>query len=40
MRLFQEQDIQNAIQTSQFSIVHFKQKEPHIHTPYDILISC
>lgn len=31
IRLFQEKDIQNAIKTSQFSVVHFKQKEPHIH---------
>lgn len=33
IRFFQEQDIQNAIKTSQFSVIHFKQikqKEPHI----------
>ena len=26
IRFFQEQDIQNAIKTSQFSVVHFQQK--------------
>ena len=31
LRIFQEKDIQDAIKTSQFSVVHFKQKEPHIH---------
>ena len=39
IRLFQEKDIQNAIKTSQFSVVHFKQKEPHIHVISDIAVQ-
>ncbi len=39
IRFFQEQDIKNAIQTSQFSVVHFKQKEPHIHVISDLAIQ-
>lgn len=35
IRIFQEKDIQDAIKTSQFSVVHFKQKEPHIHVISD-----
>ena len=35
IRTFQEKDIQDAIKTSQFSVVHFKQKEPHIHVISD-----
>ena len=39
IRFFQEKDIQNAIKTSQFSVVHFKQKEPHIHVISDIAVQ-
>lgn len=31
IKFFQEQDIQNVIKTSQFSVVNFKQKEPYIY---------
>ena len=39
IRLFQEKDIHDAIKTSQFSIVHFKQKESHIHVISDIAVQ-
>ncbi len=39
IRVFQEQDLQNAIKTSQFSVVHFKQKEPHIHVISELAIQ-
>ena len=39
IRFFQEQDIQNAIKTSQFSVVHFKQKEAHIHVISDLAVQ-
>lgn len=39
MRYFQEHDIQNAIKTSQFSIVHYKQKEAHIHVISDLAVK-
>ena len=35
IRGFRERDIENAIKTSQFSVVHFKQNEPHIHVISD-----
>ena len=39
IRFFQEQDIQNAIKTSQFSVVHFKQKAAHIHVILDLAVQ-
>ena len=39
IRFFEEKDIQNAIATSQFSVVHFKQKEPHIHVISDLAVK-
>ena len=39
IRLFQEKDIHDAIKTSQFSVVHFKQKEPHIHVISDLAVQ-
>ena len=39
MRYFQEQDIQNAIKTAQFSVVHYKQKEAHIHVISDLAVQ-
>jgi len=39
IRFFQEKDIQDAIKTSQFSVVHYKQKEPHIHVISDLAIQ-
>lgn len=39
IRLFTEKDIQDAIKTSQFSVVHFKQKEPHIHVISDSAVQ-
>lgn len=39
MRFFQEKNIQNAIKTSQFSVGHFKQKEPHIHVISDLAVQ-
>ena len=39
MRFLQEKDIQDAIKTSQFSVIHFKQKEPHIHVISDLAVQ-
>ena len=39
IRCFQEHDIQNAIKTSQFSVIHFKQNQPHIHVISDIAVK-
>ena len=39
MRFFQEEHIQDAIKTSQFSVVHYKQKEPHIHVISDLAVK-
>jgi integrase len=39
IRFFQDKDIQNAIKTSQFSVVHFKQREPHIHVISDLAVK-
>lgn len=39
IRFFQEKDIQNAIKTSQFSVVHFKQREPHIRVISDLAVK-
>ena len=39
MRSFIEKDIQDAIKTSQFSFVYFKQKEPHIHVLSDSAVE-
>lgn len=39
IRFFQEKDIQDAIKTSQFSIVHFKQREPHIYVISDLAVK-
>ena len=39
IRFFREKDIQDAIKTSQFSVVHFKQKEPHIHVISDLAVK-
>ena len=39
IRFFQEKDIQDAIKTSQFSVVHFKQGEPHIHVISDLAVK-
>lgn len=39
IRFFQKKDIQNAIKTSQFSVVHFKQREPHIHVISDLAVK-
>ena len=39
IRFFQEKDIQDAIKTSQFNVVHFKQKEPHIHVISDLAVQ-
>lgn len=39
IRCFQEHDIQNAIKTGQFSVVHFKQNQPHIHVVSDIAVK-
>lgn len=38
IRFFQEHDIQNAIKTSEFSVIHLKQKEPYIHVISDLAI--
>lgn len=39
IRSFQEKDIKDATKTSQFSVVHFKQKEPHIHVISDLAVQ-
>ena len=39
IRLFQEEDIRNAIKTSQFSVIHFKQKTSHIHVISDLAVK-
>jgi integrase/recombinase XerD len=39
IRCFQEHDIQNAIKSSQFSVIHFKQNQPHIHIISDIAVK-
>jgi transposase InsO family protein/site-specific recombinase XerD len=39
IRFFQEKDIQDAIKTSQFSVVHFKQREPYIHVISDLAVK-
>lgn len=39
MLFFQEKNIQDAIKTSQFNVVHFKQKEPHIHVISDLAVK-
>ena len=39
IRFFQEKDIENAIKTGQFSVIHFKQKEPYIHVISDLAIK-
>jgi integrase/recombinase XerD len=39
IRLFQEKDIHDAIKTSQFSVVHFQQKEPRIHVISDLAVQ-
>ncbi len=39
IRFLQEKDIQDAIKTSQFSVVHFKQREPHIHVISDLAVK-
>ena len=39
MRFLQEKDIQDAIKTSQLSVIHFKQKEPHIHVISDLAVQ-
>ena len=39
IRFFQEKNIQDAIKTSQFSVIHFKQKEPHIHVISDLAVQ-
>ncbi len=39
MGFFQEKDIQDAIKTSQFSVIHFKQNEPHIHVISDVAVE-
>jgi integrase len=39
IRFFQEKDIQDAIKTSQFSVVRFKQREPHIHVISDLAVK-
>jgi len=35
IRFFKFKDIKDAIRTSQFSVVHYKQKQPHIHVISD-----
>ncbi len=39
IRFLQEKDICDAIKTSQFSVVHFKQREPHIHVISDLAVK-
>jgi len=39
MRFFQEKDIQDAIKTAQFSVVHFKQKKSHIHIISELAVQ-
>jgi len=39
MRFFQQKNIQDAIKTSQFSVIHFKQNEPHIHVISDLAVQ-
>lgn len=39
IRFFKEKDIQDAIKTSQFSVVHFKQREPYIHVISDLAVK-
>lgn len=39
IRFFQEKDIQDAIKTSQFSVVNFKQREPYIHVISDLAVK-
>ena len=39
IRQFTEEDIKNAIKTAQFSVIHFKQKEPHIHVISDLAVK-
>ena len=39
IRFFQEKDIQDAIKTSQFSVIHYKQREPHIHVISDSAVE-
>lgn len=39
IRFLQEKDIRDAIKTSQFSVVHFKQREPHIHVISDLAVK-
>lgn len=39
MRFFQEKDIQDAIKTLQFSVVHYKQRAPHIHVISDSAVE-
>jgi integrase len=39
IRFFQEKDIQDAIKTSQFSVVHFKQREPYIYVISDLAVK-
>lgn len=39
IRFFEEKDIQDAIKTSQFSVVHYKQKEPYFHVISDLAVQ-
>jgi integrase len=39
IRFFKEKDIQDAIKTTQFSVVHSKQRAPHIHVISDLAVE-
>lgn len=39
MRFFQENDIQDAIKTLQFSVINFKKKKPHIDVISDLAVQ-
>nr|WPV72646.1 putative integrase/recombinase protein [Navicula sp.] len=39
IRFFQEKNIQDTIKTAQFNVIHFKQKEPHIHIISDLAVQ-
>jgi integrase len=39
IRFFQEKDIEDAIKTSQFNVIHSKQKESHIHVISDVAVQ-
>lgn len=39
IRFFQEKDIEDAIKTSQFNVIHTKQKKSHIHVISDVAVQ-